>query len=168
MMVLRILGIVLCVVLLVFVVLTAFTLFAPARIEIKRDMPDGQLKVRLGFGPIKKVFRLGGKRKKTKKPTKKQKKKEKREEHKQETTAPRFDLKRLPIDRALELLVELIYDLAGCRVGKAACDGHSAHIRCSAHGQTARRMLRGCRQFVSVFGTHACAQGHKNCHRCRF
>ena len=77
MMVLRILGIVLCVVLLVFVVLTAFTLFAPARIEIKRDMPDGQLKVRLGFGPIKKVFRLGGKRKKTKKPTKKQKKKEK-------------------------------------------------------------------------------------------
>ena len=67
MMVLRILGIVLCVVLLVFVVLTAFTLFAPARIEIKRDMPNGQLKVRLGFGPIKKVFRLGGKRKKTKK-----------------------------------------------------------------------------------------------------
>ena len=59
MMVLRMLGIVLCVVLLVFVVLTAFTLFAPARIEIKRDMPDGQLKVRLGFGPIKKVFRLG-------------------------------------------------------------------------------------------------------------
>ena len=57
MIVLRILGIVLCVVLLVFVVLTAFTLFAPARIEIKRDMPDGQLKVRLGFGPIKKVFR---------------------------------------------------------------------------------------------------------------
>lgn len=41
MMVLRILGIVLCVVLLVFVVLTAFTLFAPARIEIKRDMPNG-------------------------------------------------------------------------------------------------------------------------------
>ena len=77
MMVLRILGIVLCVVLFVFVVLTAFTLFAPARIEIKRDMPNGQLKVRLGFGPIKKVFRLGGKRKKTKKPTKKQKKKEK-------------------------------------------------------------------------------------------
>lgn len=116
MMVLRILGIVLCVVLLVFVVLTAFTLFAPARIEIKRDMPDGQLKVRLGFGPIKKVFRLGGKRKKTKKPTKKQKEKEKREEHKQETNAPRFDLKRLPIDRALELLVELIYDLAGAVV----------------------------------------------------
>lgn len=73
MMVLRILGIVLCVVLLVFVVLTAFTLFAPARIEIKRDIPDGQLKVRLGFGPIKKVFRLGGKRKKTKKPTRNKK-----------------------------------------------------------------------------------------------
>lgn len=55
MMVLRILGIVLCVVLLVFVVLTAFTLFAPARIEIKRDMPDGQLKVRLGFGRKKSI-----------------------------------------------------------------------------------------------------------------
>lgn len=76
MMVLRILGIVLCVVLLVFVVLTAFTLFAPARIEIKRDMPDGQIKVRLGFGPIKKVFRLAanGRKRKSRPRSKKERK----------------------------------------------------------------------------------------------
>lgn len=118
MIVLRILGIVLCVVLLLGVSLTVFTLFAPARIELKRDMdmPDGLLKMRLGFGPIKKVFRLGGKRKKRKKPTEKKEKKEKQKEHKEKSAPPRVDLKRLPIDRALELAVELMYDLAGAIV----------------------------------------------------
>ena len=76
MMVLRILGIVLCVVLFVFVVLTAFTLFAPARIEIKRDMPNGQLKVRLGFGPIKKYSGLAANgRKRNSRPRNKKRKK---------------------------------------------------------------------------------------------
>lgn len=145
MMVLRILGIVLCIVLLLGVSLTVFTLFAPARIEIKRDMPDGQLKMRLGFGPIKKVFRLGGKKKKKKKPTKKQEKKEKREEHKEETTPPRFDLKRLPIDRALELVVELIYDLAGAIVWERL---HVTVILHTADAARTGRLLGACSAVV--------------------
>lgn len=145
MMVLRILGIVLCVVLLLGVSLTVFTLFAPARIEIKRDMPDGQLKMRLGFGPIKKVFRLGGKKKKKKKPTQKQEKKEKREEHKEKTTPPRFDLKRLPIDRALELVVELIYDLAGAIVWERL---HVTVILHTADAARTGRLLGACSAVV--------------------
>lgn len=142
MIVLRILGIVLCVVLLLGVSLTVFTLFAPARIEIKRDMPDGQLKMRLGFGPIKKVFRLGGKKKKA---DQEARKKRTTRETKEKTTAPRFDLKRLPIDRALELVAELIYDLAGAIVWERL---HVTVILHTADAARTGRLLGACSAVV--------------------
>ncbi len=114
MIVLRIIGIVLLVVLLFGVALCALLLTLTARIEVKRNAPDGPLRVRIGFGPFKYVWTHGKKKKRKKKPAKKPEAKKKPEEKKpKEPSPPRVDLKRLDIQETLSLALDLIDDMAG-------------------------------------------------------
>ena len=117
MIVLRIIGIILLAVLLLGIVLITAALLIPARVELKRVMPDSALKLRIGFGRIRRVIVLGKRRKKQKKTPKKPKKKpadsqkhKKNKEGKQ--PASREELTAL-LEQALPLMPDLIDDLAG-------------------------------------------------------
>lgn len=114
MIVLRILGILICVVLVLGIALTAFTLCAPIRIECKRKLPDGSLKLRIGFGPVRKVFVLGKRRKKKPKPkTEKKDRKQKKAKKQKSPQAPRYDIQKLDYQETFSLLLLLIDDMAG-------------------------------------------------------
>lgn len=111
MIVLRILGILLCIVLMLGIALAAFTLCAPVRVECKRKPPDGPLKLRIGFGPVRKVFVLGKRRKKKPKPKTKQKQEKPKKQ--KPPQAPRYDVQKLDYQEAFSLLLTLIDDMAG-------------------------------------------------------
>lgn len=113
MIVLRILGILLLILLVLGIALTAFVMHSAVRIELRRNMPDGPLRIRIGFGPIKKVLTLGGKRRKKPKPEAKPKAKKKPEKEQKQPSPPRFDLKRLDVEQALSLMLDLIDDMSG-------------------------------------------------------
>lgn len=111
MIVLRILGILLLILLALGVALLAFVLHSAVRVEFRRNMPDGPLRIRIGFGPLKKVFTWGGKRKK--KPETAPKAKKQPEKVKKQPSPPSVDLKRLDLEQALSLALDLIDDLSG-------------------------------------------------------
>ena len=85
MIVLRVLGILLGIVLGLFILLTGFTLWAPMRVEFRRKPPDGPIKLRGSFGPVKKVFTVG----KRKKPPKQKAKQPKRSKSRRKKNSPR-------------------------------------------------------------------------------
>ena len=94
MIILRVLGLLLGIVLGLFILLTGFTLWAPMRVELRRKPPDGPIKLRGSFGPVKKVFTIGKRKKlpkqKAKQPQKEQKpKKEKIKSKTEENPARR-------------------------------------------------------------------------------
>ncbi len=108
MIVLRIIGIVLVVLALgAAVVVLALTL--KARIEIRRRMPDGPLRVRVRYGPIGKVFTLGARKKKPKQAREKQK----TEQPKQQRARPAFSLENLDIRECMDLAVDMLDDMTG-------------------------------------------------------
>lgn len=113
MIVLRILGILLLVVVALGVALVTFVLHSAVRIELRRNMPDGPMRIRVGFGPIKKVFTLGAKRRKKPKPEAKPKAKKKPEKQPKQPSPPQFDLKRLDVEQAVSLALDLMDDLSG-------------------------------------------------------
>lgn len=112
MIILRVLGILLGIVLGLFILLTGFTLWAPMRVELRRKPPDGPIKLRGSFGPVKKVFTIG-KRKKLPKQKAKQPQKEQKPKKEKQPQAPRFDVKKLDYGQAFSLLLTLIDDMAG-------------------------------------------------------
>ena len=112
MIILRVLGILLGIVLGLFILLTGFTLWAPMRVELRRKPPDGPIKLRGIFGPVKKVFTIG-KRKKLPKQKAKQPQKEQKPKKEKQPQAPRFDVKKLDYGQAFSLLLTLIDDMAG-------------------------------------------------------
>ena len=112
MIILRVLGILLGIVLGLFILLTGFTLWAPMRVEFRRKPPDGPIKLRGSFGPVKKVFTIG-KRKKLPKQKAKQPQKEQKPKKEKQPQAPRFDVKKLDYGQAFSLLLTLIDDMAG-------------------------------------------------------
>ena len=112
MIILRVLGILLGIVLGLFILLTGFTLWAPMRVELRRKPPDGPIKLRGSFGPVKKVFTIG-KRKKPPKQKVKQPQKEQKPKKEKQPQAPRFDVKKLDYGQAFSLLLTLIDDMAG-------------------------------------------------------
>lgn len=108
-MIFRVVGTVLLVLLLLAVGLFVLLLFLPARIEVKRNAPDGPLRVRIGFGPVKRVWTQGRKRSKQKKqPQKKQKPRKTKPE-----SPPWVDMKRIDLRQVLSLSLDLIDDMAG-------------------------------------------------------
>ncbi|MDO4174081.1 MAG: DUF2953 domain-containing protein [Eubacteriales bacterium] len=112
MIVLRILGILLCIVLILGVALTVFMLCAPMRLECKRKPPDGPVKLRVGFGPIRKVLVLGKRsRKKPESKEKKQPKKQKKKE--KQAQAPRYNIQKLDYREVVSLMLTLMDDMAG-------------------------------------------------------
>lgn len=112
MIVLRVLGILLLILLALGIALAALVLCSAVRIELRRNMPDGPLRMRVGIGPIKKVFTLGEKRKK--KPRPKASEKQKTQEKKPKPPSPpQFDWKRLDVEQAISLALDLIDDLSG-------------------------------------------------------
>ncbi|MCD8355427.1 MAG: DUF2953 domain-containing protein [Clostridia bacterium] len=114
MIVLRILGILICIVVVLGIALTVFTLHAAARIELKRKLPDGQLKLRVGFGPVRRVFVLGKRRDKKPKPQRKTEKDRKKKPKKQkQPQAPRYNIQKLDYQQAFSLMLTLIDDMAG-------------------------------------------------------
>ena len=112
MIILRVLGLLLGIVLGLFILLTGFTLWAPMRVELRRKPPDGPIKLRGSFGPVKKVFTIG-KRKKLPKQKAKQPQKEQKPKKEKQPQAPRFDVKKLDYGQAFSLLLTLIDDMAG-------------------------------------------------------
>ena len=112
MIILRVLGILLGIVLGLFILLTGFTLWAPMRVELRRKPTDGPIKLRGSFGPVKKVFTIG-KRKKLPKQKAKQPQKEQKPKKEKQPQAPRFDVKKLDYGQAFSLLLTLIDDMAG-------------------------------------------------------
>lgn len=112
MIVLQIVGVLLGIVLGLILVLTVFTFGAPLRVELKRKPADGQIKLRIGFGPIKKVFTLG-KRKRSAKQRAAQPKQQQKTTKKKRQKAPSFDVTKLDYAQAVSLLLTLIDDMAG-------------------------------------------------------
>ncbi len=113
MMVLRILGILLGIALGLVILLTVFTLWAPMRVELRRTMPDGPIKLRVGFGPVKRVFTVGKRKKKPKSQEQEKPKKEKKPKKQKQPQAPWFDVKKLDYAEAFSLMLTLIDDMAG-------------------------------------------------------
>lgn len=111
MIVLRILGILLLVVVALGIALMVFVLHSTVRIELRRNMPDGPMRIRVSFGPIKKVLTLGAKRRK--KPKSEAKAKKKPEKQPKQPSPPLVDLKRLDVEQAVSLALDLMDDLSG-------------------------------------------------------
>ena len=59
MIVLKIIGILLLAVLGLGIVLAVLLMCLPARVDVRRRLPDGRLRVRIGFGPVRRVWTLG-------------------------------------------------------------------------------------------------------------
>lgn len=112
MIVLRILGMLFGIALGLTIILTVFTLWAPMRLELRRKPPDGRIKLRIGFGPVKKVFTIGKRRKAVGQRAAPQKQQQKSTKKKQ-PKAPSFDIKKLDYRQAFSLLLTLIDDMAG-------------------------------------------------------
>lgn len=113
MIVLRIAGIVLLAVLLLGVTLCVLLLTLTVRMEAKRAMPDGPLRVRIGFGPIRYVW-TQGQRRKEKKPKQPPETPAQPSEKKPKQPAPPWvDLTRLDYRQALSLAIDLMDDMAG-------------------------------------------------------
>ena len=55
MIVLKVIGILLLAILVLGIGLAALLMCLPARIEVRRRMPDGPLRVRIGFGPVRRA-----------------------------------------------------------------------------------------------------------------
>lgn len=114
MIILRILGILICIIVVLGIALTVFTLHAAARVELKRKPPDGQLKLRIGFGPVKRVFVLGKRRKNKPKPQQKTEKNRKKKPKEQKLSqAPRYNIQKLDYRQTFSLMLTLIDDMAG-------------------------------------------------------
>lgn len=112
MIVLKIIGILLLAVLGLGIVLAVLLMCLPERVEVRRRLPDGPLRVRIGFGPVRRVWTLGqtgkSKQKRQKKPEKvPAKPKEKK------PRAPMIDVRKLDYEQALSLALDLIDDMAG-------------------------------------------------------
>lgn len=114
-MIFRIVGTIILVLLLVAVGIFLLLMLLPARIEVKRKMPSGPLRVRIGFGPVRRVWTLGEPRKKKPKPKKEKAKPAtpKKEKQPREPRAPWVDIKRLDYGQALSLALNLIDDMTG-------------------------------------------------------
>lgn len=112
MIVFRVLGILLAIALGLIILMTIFALFAPMRVECKRKLPDGPFRLRIGVGPVKRVFTLG-KRKKKQPPRQPKPKKEPKPKQPKPPQAPWFDIKKLDYGQAFSLLLTLIDDMAG-------------------------------------------------------
>ena len=113
MMVLTVIGIALLVLLGLGVLLLSAVLLLPARVEFRRRMPDGPLRLRIGFGPLRRVFALGKKAKKKPKKPKKQPEKPQKQPKEKPPRAPLADFKRLDYAEAFALAVDLLDDLTG-------------------------------------------------------
>lgn len=113
MIVLRIFGILLLILLVLGIALVAFVLHSAVRIELRRNMPDGPLRIRIGFGPIKKVLTLDGKHRKKSKSEAKTKAKKKPQKEQKQPSPPQFDLARLDFEQVFSLALDLIDDLSG-------------------------------------------------------
>lgn len=113
MIVLRIFGILLLILLVLGIALVAFVLHSAVRIELRRNMPDGPLRIRIGFGLIKKVLTLGGKHRKKSKSEAKPKAKKKPQKEQKQSSPPQFDLARLDFEQVFSLALDLIDDLSG-------------------------------------------------------
>lgn len=111
MIVLRILGILALVLLAIGMIVLTLVMSLPARVEVKRKMPDGPLRMRIGFGPVKRIWTLSGGKKKSAQEKKQTQKQQSKKEKK--LSAPRFDLERLDYDKVFELAFDLIDDFAG-------------------------------------------------------
>lgn len=112
MIVLKVIGILLLAILVLGIGLAALLMCLPARIEVRRRMPDGPLRVRIGFGPVRRVWTLGQERKKKPKQKKKQEKAPAKPKEKK-PHAPMVDLKKLDYEQAFSLMLDLIDDMAG-------------------------------------------------------
>ena len=113
MIVLRIFGILLLVLLAFGVLMTLLTLCLPVRIEVKRTMPDGPLRMRMGFGPLKRVITFGKKKPKKQTAKKTPQKAPKKAKRPKTPSAPRVDIKRLDLYQIWDLALDLIDDMAG-------------------------------------------------------
>lgn len=108
MIVLRIIGIVLAV-LALGVAVVVLTLTLKASIAVRRSMPDGPLRVRVRYGPIKKVFTLGQRKKKPKQVRERQK----TEQPKQQRAQSAVSLENLDIRECMDLAVDMLDDMTG-------------------------------------------------------
>ncbi len=112
MIVLKIIGILLLVILGLWIGLAVLLMCLTVRIEIKRRMPDGPLRVRIGFGPIRRVWTPGQARK-AKPQKKKESEKEPEKPKEKKPRAPMVDIRKLDYEQALSLALDLIDDMAG-------------------------------------------------------
>ena len=112
MIVLKIIGIVLLIFIIFAILGTILMMSMATRIEVRRKIPDQPLRMRISFGPVKRVFTLGQKKKK--KPAKPQQKKTQKKPQKQpELNATYFDMTRLDYDKVFALAVDWMDDLSG-------------------------------------------------------
>ncbi|HIV68395.1 MAG TPA: DUF2953 domain-containing protein [Candidatus Butyricicoccus stercorigallinarum] len=112
MIVVKLIGILLLVLLCLGIGLAALLMCLPARVEVRRRMPDGPLRVRVGFGPFRRVWTRGQRRARKPKQKKQPEQAPARAEQRS-PRAPRVNLRRLDYEQALSLACDLIDDMTG-------------------------------------------------------
>lgn len=113
MIVLKIIGIVLLSILCLGIVFAVLLMYLPARIELRRRMPDGPLRIRIGFGPVKRVWTPGQKRKRKPETEKKPEKAPEKPKTPKKPHVPMVDFHRLDYEQVFSLGLTLLDDLTG-------------------------------------------------------